>query len=421
MNRTVLASHSKSVGVALLLLFIVVVCQQSASAQYLASTKAGFVNRVEGQVYIQRVGNELSDAGRASLGTQMKDGDQLITTTSSRAEILLSPGSYLRLDGTTRVRAISTRFSGMRFEVLSGSVIAEVSAEENATIKRENPLEIVTPHGTVNIARTGVYRFDVKDKYTNATAYNGELYLGAREQLLAKTATKVGRGRVARLTGNGPAPAEITKADSDVTDSFFDWSFQRAETLVAAHRSVLSRASSLTSLSNGWIFDPFYNCYTWIPFGRRFYTGYGFGFYSSFSACGCNNWGYWYPYYGSGPYNSAGTGYGSSLMPSAAPRLRGETDRSTTVVREVSVGRRVDVAPAPVHSPGLNSRGVDAWGASAPTRSWGGGSINSAGSNRTFGSPAVSPGRVDSGAGRTVDGGSAGGGRSAGGRGVNPQ
>jgi hypothetical protein len=306
----------------------------------------------------------------------------------------------------------------MRFEVLSGSVIAEVSAEENATIKRENPLEIVTPHGSVNIARTGVYRFDVQDKYTNASAYNGELYLGTREQLLAKTAAKVGKGRFARLTGSGQGPAEIAKVDSDVTDSFFDWSFQRAETLVAAHRSVLSRSSSLASLSSGWIFDPFYNCYTYIPFGRRFYSGYGFGFYSSFSACSCNNWGYWYPYYGSGPYNSAGTGYGSSLMPSPAPRLRGETDRSTTAGREVSVGRRVDVAPPPAYSPGLNSRSVDLWGASAPTRSWGGGSINSAGSDRTFGSPAVSSGRVDT--GRTVDSGGAGGGRSAGGRGVNP-
>jgi hypothetical protein len=425
MNRTVLASarfasRSKSVGIALLLLFIVVVCQQSANAQYLASTKAGFVNRVEGQVYIQRAGSEPRDAGRASLGTQMKDGDQLVTSTGSRAEILLSPGSYLRLDGSSKVRAISTRFSAMSFEILGGSVIAEVSSEENTIIKRDNPLEITTPHGQAMIARTGVYRFDVKGQFTNATTYNGELYLGTRDQLLAKSAVKVGKGKFARLIGGGSALPEIAKVDYDLTDGFYDWSFQRAETLVAAHRSVLSRASSLTSLSSGWIFDPFYNCYTYIPFGRRFYSGYGFGFYSSYSACGCNNWGYWYPYYGSGPYNSAGTGYGSSVNPSVAPRVRGETDRSTTVAREVSVGRRVDVSPPSAYSPSLSSRGVDSWGASMPSRSWGGGTVSApSGGDRSFGGGAVSSGRVDSSSGRTVDSG--GGGRSAGGRGVNPQ
>ena len=426
MNSTVLASvgfasRSKSVGVALLLLFIIVACQRPANAQYLASTKAGFVNRVEGRVMIQRAGHELSEAGRASLGTQMKDGDHLITTASSRAELLLSPGSWLRLDGATRVRAISTRFSGMRFEVLSGAVIAEVSAEENAPIKRENPLEIVTPHGTVNIARTGVYRFDVQAGYTNATAYNGELYLGTREQLLAKTAPKVGKGKFAHLTGGNAAAPEVAKIDADVTDSFFDWSFQRAETLVAAHRSVLSRSSSLASLSSGWIFDPFYNCYTYIPFGRRFYTGYGFGFYSSFSACNCNGWGgYWYPYYGSGPYNSAGTGYGSSVTPTVTPRTRGDSDRSATVVRPVSVGRRVDVAPPSFNSPGMSSRGLDGWGASVPTRSMGGNNVGSFG-GRSVGTPSVSPGRIEGNTGRPVgDSGAGAGARGAGGRVINP-
>ncbi|MFN7949113.1 MAG: FecR domain-containing protein [Blastocatellia bacterium] len=414
-----LASAAKPLAFAMLALLLAVLCQQSASAQYLASTKAGFVNRVEGKVMIQRAGHEFNEAGRASLGTQMKDGDQLITTASSRAELLLSPGSWLRLDGSTRVRAISTRFSGMRFEILSGSAIAEVSAEENATIKRENPLEIVTPHGSMNIARTGVYRFDVKDGYTNATAYNGELYLGTREQLLAKTAPKVGRGKFAHLTGSNAAAPEIAKVDADVTDGFFDWSFQRAETLVAAHRSVLSRSSSLTSLSSGWIFDPFYNCYTYIPFNRRFYTGYGFGFYSSFSACNCNGWGgYWYPYYGSGPYNSAGTGYGSSVTPTVTPRTRGDSDRSATVVHPVSVGRRVDVAPPSINSPGMSSRGVDTFGASVPTRSMGGSNVGSFG-DRSVGAPSVSPGRIESNTGRSV-GESGGSARGAGGRVVNP-
>ncbi|HZS04118.1 MAG TPA: FecR family protein [Blastocatellia bacterium] len=417
MNRILPASvslPSKLVWFSLLVLVAAGVCRQPASAQYLASTKAGFVNRVEGKVLIQRAGNELNNAGRASLGTQMKEGDQLITTADSRAEVLLSPGSYLRLDGSTKLRAVGTRFSAMRFELLAGSVIAEVSAEENTNIKQENPLEVVTPHGSVAITKTGVYRLDVRDTYTSVSTHKGELYLGTRDQAVAKTALKVSKDKVARLTGSAATP-EIAKLDRYNTDDFEEWSFQRAETLVAAHRSVLSRSSSLGTLASGWIFDPFYNCYTFVPFGRRFTTAYGFGFYSSYGSCGCGNYGYWYPYYGSGPYNTVGTTAGSSINPSLTPRVRGDSDRHTTVAREVNVGRRVDVAP-PSFSRGTDSRFPDAASHSMDSRSWGP-SVSSGGGDRSISAPSVSPGRVDT--GRSVDSGGSSGGR-GGGRGVNP-
>ncbi len=411
LSPTGFAAVLKSVGGTLLLLLLAGVCHQPASAQYLTTTRAGFVNRVEGQVIVQRVGNEENEAGRASLGTQLKEGDQLATLQGSRAEILLSPGSYLRLNENSRVRALGTRFSAMRFEILKGSVIAEVSAEENTTIKATNPLEIVTPHGSIAVAKTGVYRFDVQKNTTEVSAFRGECFLGTRDALLAKNALKISKGKTVRLNGSNAAAPELAKIDRPAADDFDEWSFQRAETLVAAHHSVLSRSSALTSLTGGWIFDPFYNCYTFVPFGRRYYTPYGFGFYNSLSACSCGS-GYWYPYYGSGPYNNVGTGTGSSVNPSSVPRLRGENDRSTTVSREVSVGRRVDPGePATTFSrstnPGFSdpfSRGVD-----SSSRAWGGSTVSSPSATST---PAPS-------AGRTTDGGSSGSGRSTGGRGVN--
>src|SRR5438105_1364154 len=87
-----------AVALSLLLIFVAGSLGQGASAQHLISTKAGFVNRVEGKVFIQRQDSENGEPGRASLGTQMRDGDWLITAADSRAEILLNPGSYLRMD-----------------------------------------------------------------------------------------------------------------------------------------------------------------------------------------------------------------------------------------------------------------------------------------------------------------------------------
>src|SRR5262249_25170487 len=77
----------------------------TANAQYLISAKAGFVNRVEGKVYIRRADSEDGEKGRASLGTQMRDGDRLSATANSFAETLLNPGSYLRLNENSEIRA----------------------------------------------------------------------------------------------------------------------------------------------------------------------------------------------------------------------------------------------------------------------------------------------------------------------------
>src|SRR2546425_12805744 len=78
-----------------------------ANAQYLISTKAGFVNRVEGEVYVLRADDEDGEKGRASLGTQMRAGDRLSVAAHGSAEPLVNPGSYLRLGQNTRFRPVS--------------------------------------------------------------------------------------------------------------------------------------------------------------------------------------------------------------------------------------------------------------------------------------------------------------------------
>src|SRR5581483_8442751 len=98
----------------------------SATAQHLISSKAGFVNRADGKVYVLRHDSEDGQPGRASLGTQLRDGDRLSTDADSRAEILLSPGSYLRLDEKSEIKAINTAWSMMSFDLLKGSMMVEV-------------------------------------------------------------------------------------------------------------------------------------------------------------------------------------------------------------------------------------------------------------------------------------------------------
>ena len=92
----------------------------AAHAQYLVSSKAGFVNRVEGKVHIQAQGSAPDAMSRASLASQMKEGDRISTGVDSHAELLLVPGSYMRLNEKTVVEAVRTDLENTRFDVIQG-------------------------------------------------------------------------------------------------------------------------------------------------------------------------------------------------------------------------------------------------------------------------------------------------------------
>src|SRR5262245_21918822 len=253
----------------------------TANAQYLTSARAGFVNRVEGKAHILRADSEDGEKGRASLGTQMRDGDRLSTTADGFAELLLNPGSFLRLNENTEVRAVSTDLASVRFELIKGSIIAEIG-EAN----KKAPIEIATPHGILTIAKEGLSRIDEKGSETLVSVRQGEIHLGTRDDLAANKAFKIGRGKVARLTGSAqPSQSDIAKLNKDAVDNFDMWSFSRARSLTAANVATLRRSRVLTAFAGGWYYDPFFNCYTFMPFRSRFWSPYGFGFFNNYGDC----------------------------------------------------------------------------------------------------------------------------------------
>ena len=277
--------------VALFAFALVAGAANTALAQYLVSAKAGFINRADGEVYIQRADNEDGTRGRASLGTQMKEGDRLITSDRGRAEILLNPGSYLRLNGNTEVKAVNTMLDEIRFEVVSGSVIVEIGELEKNLV-----IEIQTPQGIMSVAKAGLQRIDIDKGATTIAVRQGEAFLGARGEVLAKTATKIGRGKQVRLVGSPEVATngvQLAKLDKDSVDSFDTWSFNRAQALMQANYTALRSTGSTARNSNmayGWFFSPFYNSYTFIPRGG-FYSPYGFPFCRRFS-----DFAYYFPY-----------------------------------------------------------------------------------------------------------------------------
>ena len=62
---------------------------------------------------------------RANAGYRIKAGSDLRTNGDSRAELLLSPGTYLRVAEDSEIEVMGTTYRGMRFRVVQGTVIIE--------------------------------------------------------------------------------------------------------------------------------------------------------------------------------------------------------------------------------------------------------------------------------------------------------
>ncbi len=318
----------------------------TGQAQHLISSKAGFVNRTDGKVYVTRAGSsELEgseERGRASLGTQMRNGDLLSTEPGAFAEVLLNPGAYLRLNEKTSLRALNTSLTNVQFELVGGSAILEVGE-----VSKESPLQINTPHGQFVVKRDGLHRFDIAGNATRVAVRQGEIWLGSREEVMAKSGTKIGRGKTALV--KGPGAPELAKVDRDAFDNFDVWSFNRAQTLVAANNSALSQARGYNSLATGWFFDPFSGGYTFIPRNGMFWSPYGFGFFNSFGNCfTCMNSLFYRGYnsiYGNG-VNGRGQNGGGILTPNT-PTAPGRVINGSDgmAVRREIAGRQVDLNP----------------------------------------------------------------------------
>jgi hypothetical protein len=210
-------------------------------AQHSISTKAGLVSRIRGQVFIQHAQGEAREPVSPEL--QMMDGDRLATEFMSRAEILLNSAAYLRLDEWAEARAVNTRLTEARFELLRGTFVIQAGnpymlrpmGMRGASISRQNPagkldealaFELVTPHGIVTIGKDGLYQISIEPSSTRIDVFEGEVALGGRLEAIGNKVQKVKSGRRVRLTGSHASSPAITALKLKPYDDFDGWRFQ---------------------------------------------------------------------------------------------------------------------------------------------------------------------------------------------------
>jgi hypothetical protein len=226
--------------------------------QNLVSASAGDVNYAEGDV---KVKTTTADWGALANGDTLKNGDSVRTGPGARAEILLNPGSYVRLSGDTEFRFDDTSLDNLRFRVLKGSAIVEAAAVDGSSGRLAT---VITPNDEFPITRHGVYRFDVDG--------GGKAQVTVEKGSLLVSGVQVKEGKRASVGGGAPVVASFKKSSRDQFDT---WSEERATTLVAANHDLQYRPSFFSSIAflrfpfrrcqGLWLFDPFINSFIFLP------------------------------------------------------------------------------------------------------------------------------------------------------------
>src|SRR3954462_14561613 len=119
-------------------------------AAYGAVARPGTINYAEGEVTLD---------GRAlaakSLGNAELSAGSLLQTTRGKAELLLTPGVFLRLGDESAVRMVSPSLTDTRVELVRGRALLEVDL-----LEPENHLQVRDSGSDVRIEKKGVYAFD---------------------------------------------------------------------------------------------------------------------------------------------------------------------------------------------------------------------------------------------------------------------
>ena len=231
-------------------------------AQNVISAKAGLVHHTEGAVY---VGDKEISVGRGEY-PEMKAGE-VLRTADGRAEILLTPGVFLRVSENSSVKLNDTRVENVRMELLSGTVLIEAGE-----VGKYDSIQIKVGACDIDFPKRGLFRIDADP--ARLRVYDGEALVIAGAEPL-----KVKEGRAAML--NGVVTAE--KFDKNAGDAFHRWAGRRAGYMAAANVSVAksildgNRGGWNTS---GWQYNPYFGMFTFIPANGIYFSPFGYAYYS---------------------------------------------------------------------------------------------------------------------------------------------
>jgi hypothetical protein len=268
----------------------------AAPAQMVVSAHSGTVHYSEGAVSIDGAPVK-SQPGHFD---QMKE-QSVLRTTQGRAEILLTPGVFLRVGANSEVKLLDNRLESTRVELLSGSATLETDTALEGDKYKHAPVTIIFKSYEVQPMKDGlleitsdpaqvlVYKGDasVRGGDNRVTVKDGhEVFLTAalatqkfEEKSSADDNYLWARDRSAEISA-----ANLSSARTIANNSGFGYSgFGLGYGGYGSMSPYLSWASNLWGASmygGGWYYNPLLGMFTYLPVNGYAFSPFGYGFYS---------------------------------------------------------------------------------------------------------------------------------------------
>jgi hypothetical protein len=290
----------------LLLTFSLATLSAVAFGQSANVANPGTLNYIEGQASIG--GRPLSSQ---SVGNTMLQAGQTLATANGKAEILLTPGIFLRLGDDSTVQMVSTDLTHTEIKLDQGHANVEVDQ-----IYPQNTILVDLKNGQTQLLKNGLYAFDAGNFTVRVFDGKAAVYPGTNPQANVKPIDVKG-GHQLVLNGEPLKPQGFNK-DQASADPLYRWSSLRSNYLGQANLNLAEEYAGYSGFYPGWYWagGPF--GYTWLPGDGLFWSPFGYGFYSPYYIRGG---GFIYGSYGRGFYRG---GYPVGGYRGGAVRAGGE-------------------------------------------------------------------------------------------------
>jgi hypothetical protein len=239
----------------------------------------GTLNYIEGQATI---GDEALNA--KSVGSADVQDGQSLTTDKGKAEILLTPGVYLRLGDNSSATMVSNSITNTQVALNQGEAMLEVDE-----IYPQNNIVISQDGARTRVLKTGLYDFDEMNHTVRVFDGKADVYAGDHN-ITVKGGHELALATTGKLKAKGFNKKEVAN-----NDDLYRWSSLRSQYLSEANVNTaqLYYANGWWGPGYwgagfwggpGWLWNPWYDGFTFMPWDGYLFSPFGWGFYSPYWA-----------------------------------------------------------------------------------------------------------------------------------------
>jgi hypothetical protein len=210
-----------------------------ALAQSVISAHSGLIHLSEGAVFLddQRIEQKTGKFDQMNNGSELR-------TAEGRAEVLLTPATFIRLGANSAIRMLSNQLDDTRVELLRGSAMLDQGSDTLASTS----VTILYNLDQVRIKQPGRFRFDSEPPQVKVE--KGEVEVLAGGQSL-----DAGAGSVVPFDGKLTARKLLNDSSLGSRDDLETWDASR-DTAVEQNNQEAAATSDLSGVIDGWNNNP---------------------------------------------------------------------------------------------------------------------------------------------------------------------